>query len=156
MVITSTYLKTNVWKNKVSESPQWKCVSPIYLLFCFVFLSIAVTPMFLFTLYFFPHLSCCLFSLPSPPFSTFNPADYSANSGGRHETWEGDGNEPAEGTGTENNNKRCHVLMPISFLCFRMIRLLAFKYRHHLVFTYPKLVNWTALLSVRFRLTGMR
>ncbi|XP_068167088.1 ubiquitin-associated protein 2-like isoform X2 [Antennarius striatus] len=31
---------------------------------------------------------------------TFNPADYTANSGARTETWEGDGNEPAEGTGT--------------------------------------------------------
>uniref|UniRef100_UPI0037E896AD ubiquitin-associated protein 2-like isoform X2 n=1 Tax=Semicossyphus pulcher TaxID=241346 RepID=UPI0037E896AD len=30
---------------------------------------------------------------------TFNPADYTANSGARQETWEGDGNEPAEGTG---------------------------------------------------------
>lgn len=34
-------------------------------------------------------------------FSTFNPADYTANSGTRQETWEGDGNEPAEGTGKE-------------------------------------------------------
>nr|XP_046243492.1 ubiquitin-associated protein 2-like isoform X2 [Scatophagus argus] len=31
---------------------------------------------------------------------TFNPADYMANSGTRQEAWEGDGNEPAEGTGT--------------------------------------------------------
>ncbi|XP_044053581.1 ubiquitin-associated protein 2-like isoform X2 [Siniperca chuatsi] len=29
---------------------------------------------------------------------TFNPADYTANSGARQETWEGDCNEPAEGT----------------------------------------------------------
>ncbi|XP_067467231.1 ubiquitin-associated protein 2-like isoform X3 [Thunnus thynnus] len=35
---------------------------------------------------------------------TFNPADYTANSGGRQETWEGDGNEPAEGTGTWGGN----------------------------------------------------
>ncbi|XP_035495939.2 ubiquitin-associated protein 2 isoform X3 [Scophthalmus maximus] len=31
---------------------------------------------------------------------TFNPADYTANSGARQETWEGDGNEPAEAPGT--------------------------------------------------------
>ncbi|XP_018523902.1 ubiquitin-associated protein 2 isoform X1 [Lates calcarifer] len=35
---------------------------------------------------------------------TFNPADYTANSGARQETWEGDGNEPAEGTGTWTTN----------------------------------------------------
>ncbi|XP_029998806.1 ubiquitin-associated protein 2-like isoform X2 [Sphaeramia orbicularis] len=35
---------------------------------------------------------------------TFNPADYTANSGGRQETWEADGNEPAEGTGTWGGN----------------------------------------------------
>ncbi|XP_040898101.1 ubiquitin-associated protein 2-like isoform X2 [Toxotes jaculatrix] len=35
---------------------------------------------------------------------TFNPADYTANSGARQETWEGDGNEPAEGTGTWGGN----------------------------------------------------
>ncbi|KAM8866202.1 ubiquitin-associated protein 2-like isoform 2-T3 [Synchiropus picturatus] len=35
---------------------------------------------------------------------TFNPADYTANSGGRHENWEGDGHEPAEGTGTWSGN----------------------------------------------------
>ncbi|XP_008292657.1 ubiquitin-associated protein 2-like isoform X2 [Stegastes partitus] len=35
---------------------------------------------------------------------TFNPADYAANSGARQETWEGDGNEPAEGTGTWGGN----------------------------------------------------
>ncbi|XP_029367032.1 ubiquitin-associated protein 2-like isoform X3 [Echeneis naucrates] len=35
---------------------------------------------------------------------TFNPADYMANSGARQETWEGDGNEPAEGTGTWGGN----------------------------------------------------
>ncbi|XP_070689253.1 ubiquitin-associated protein 2-like isoform X2 [Pempheris klunzingeri] len=35
---------------------------------------------------------------------TFNPADYSANSGARQETWEGDGNETAEGTGTWGGN----------------------------------------------------
>ncbi|XP_040011391.1 ubiquitin-associated protein 2-like isoform X2 [Xiphias gladius] len=35
---------------------------------------------------------------------TFNPADYSANSGARQETWEGDANEPAEGTGTWGGN----------------------------------------------------
>ncbi|XP_038558861.1 ubiquitin-associated protein 2-like isoform X1 [Micropterus salmoides] len=29
---------------------------------------------------------------------TFNPADYTANSGARQETWEGDGNEHSEGT----------------------------------------------------------
>ncbi|XP_059193480.1 ubiquitin-associated protein 2-like isoform X2 [Centropristis striata] len=33
---------------------------------------------------------------------TFNPADYTANSRGRQETW--DGNEPAEGTGTWGGN----------------------------------------------------
>ncbi|XP_042338193.1 ubiquitin-associated protein 2-like isoform X3 [Plectropomus leopardus] len=33
---------------------------------------------------------------------TFNPADYTANSGARQETW--DGNEPAEGTGTWGGN----------------------------------------------------
>lgn len=38
-------------------------------------------------------------------FSTFNPADYTANSGARQETWEGDGNDPAEGTGKENNHR---------------------------------------------------
>ncbi|XP_030273136.1 ubiquitin-associated protein 2-like isoform X1 [Sparus aurata] len=35
---------------------------------------------------------------------TFNPADYTANSGTRQETWEGDGNEPAEGTGPWGGN----------------------------------------------------
>ncbi|XP_041643236.1 ubiquitin-associated protein 2-like isoform X2 [Cheilinus undulatus] len=35
---------------------------------------------------------------------TFNPADYTANSGTRQETWEGDGNEPAEETGTWGGN----------------------------------------------------
>ncbi|XP_034547216.1 ubiquitin-associated protein 2-like isoform X2 [Notolabrus celidotus] len=35
---------------------------------------------------------------------TFNPADYTANSGTRQEQWEGDGNEPAEGTGTWGGN----------------------------------------------------
>ncbi|KAM9858239.1 ubiquitin-associated protein 2-like isoform 2-T2 [Aulostomus maculatus] len=35
---------------------------------------------------------------------TFNPADYTNNSGGRQESWEGDGNEPAEGTGTWGGN----------------------------------------------------
>ncbi|XP_041793003.1 ubiquitin-associated protein 2-like isoform X1 [Chelmon rostratus] len=35
---------------------------------------------------------------------TFNPADYTANSGARQETWEGDGNEPAEGAGTWGGN----------------------------------------------------
>ncbi|XP_026177489.1 ubiquitin-associated protein 2-like isoform X2 [Mastacembelus armatus] len=35
---------------------------------------------------------------------TFNPADYSANSGACQETWDGDGNEPAEGTGTWGGN----------------------------------------------------
>ncbi|KAK2902058.1 ubiquitin-associated protein 2-like isoform X2 [Channa argus] len=35
---------------------------------------------------------------------TFNPADYTANSGARQETWDGDGNEPAEGTGTWGGN----------------------------------------------------
>ncbi|XP_060894904.1 ubiquitin-associated protein 2-like [Labrus mixtus] len=34
----------------------------------------------------------------------FNPADYSANSGNRQETWEGDGNEHAEGAGTWTGN----------------------------------------------------
>ncbi|KAG8011986.1 Ubiquitin-associated protein 2 [Nibea albiflora] len=36
--------------------------------------------------------------------TTFNPAEYTANSGARQETWEGDGNEPAEGTGTWGGN----------------------------------------------------
>ncbi|XP_029019048.1 ubiquitin-associated protein 2-like isoform X2 [Betta splendens] len=35
---------------------------------------------------------------------TFNPADYTANSGARQENWETDGNEPAEGTGTWGGN----------------------------------------------------
>ncbi|KAM9743045.1 ubiquitin-associated protein 2-like [Menidia menidia] len=35
---------------------------------------------------------------------TFNPADYTANSGARQESWEGDGNETAEGTGTWGGN----------------------------------------------------
>ncbi|CAK6966452.1 ubiquitin-associated protein 2-like isoform X1 [Scomber scombrus] len=35
---------------------------------------------------------------------TFNPADYTANSGGRQEAWEGDGNEHGEGTGTWGGN----------------------------------------------------
>ncbi|XP_072243945.1 ubiquitin-associated protein 2-like isoform X3 [Leuresthes tenuis] len=35
---------------------------------------------------------------------TFNPADYTANSGARQENWEGDGNETAEGTGTWGGN----------------------------------------------------
>ncbi|KAM7391948.1 hypothetical protein PAMP_022594 [Pampus punctatissimus] len=35
---------------------------------------------------------------------TFNPADYTANAGGRQEAWEGDGNEAAEGTGTWGGN----------------------------------------------------
>lgn len=35
---------------------------------------------------------------------TFNPADYTANSGARQETWEGDGNEAAEETGTWGGN----------------------------------------------------
>ncbi|XP_074526178.1 ubiquitin-associated protein 2-like isoform X2 [Halichoeres trimaculatus] len=35
---------------------------------------------------------------------TFNPADYTANSGTRQEAWEGDGNEPAEATGTWGGN----------------------------------------------------
>ncbi|XP_026199675.1 ubiquitin-associated protein 2-like isoform X2 [Anabas testudineus] len=35
---------------------------------------------------------------------TFNPADYSANSGARQENWEGDVNETAEGTGTWGGN----------------------------------------------------
>lgn len=34
--------------------------------------------------------------------STFNPADYTANSGARQETWEEDGNDP-ERTGEESN-----------------------------------------------------
>lgn len=37
--------------------------------------------------------------LVSTFFRTFNPADYTANSGARQENWEGDGNETAEGTG---------------------------------------------------------
>ncbi|CAJ1068426.1 ubiquitin-associated protein 2-like isoform X3 [Xyrichtys novacula] len=35
---------------------------------------------------------------------TFNPAEYAANSGTRQEAWEGDGNEPAEATGTWGGN----------------------------------------------------
>nr|XP_020458070.1 ubiquitin-associated protein 2-like [Monopterus albus] len=35
---------------------------------------------------------------------TFNPADYTTNSGARQETWDGDGNETAEGTGTWGGN----------------------------------------------------
>ncbi|XP_020561528.1 ubiquitin-associated protein 2 isoform X1 [Oryzias latipes] len=35
---------------------------------------------------------------------TFNPADYTANSGARQENWEGDGNETAEGSGTWGGN----------------------------------------------------
>ncbi|XP_047447532.1 ubiquitin-associated protein 2-like isoform X2 [Mugil cephalus] len=35
---------------------------------------------------------------------TFNPADYTANSGARQEAWEGDGNEPAERTGNWGGN----------------------------------------------------
>lgn len=34
--------------------------------------------------------------------STFNPADYTANSGGRQEAWEGDVNETAEGPGEKS------------------------------------------------------
>lgn len=45
------------------------------------------------------HLS----NLLSSSFSTFNPADYTANSGARQETWEGDGNEHSEGTSKKNN-----------------------------------------------------
>ncbi|CAN9513175.1 unnamed protein product [Ophioblennius macclurei] len=35
---------------------------------------------------------------------TFNPADYTANSGARQEAWDKDGNEAAEGTGTWGGN----------------------------------------------------
>ncbi|XP_054629824.1 ubiquitin-associated protein 2-like isoform X2 [Dunckerocampus dactyliophorus] len=35
---------------------------------------------------------------------TFNPADYATNAAGRHETWEGDANEPAETTATWGGN----------------------------------------------------
>nr|XP_057925754.1 ubiquitin-associated protein 2-like isoform X4 [Doryrhamphus excisus] len=35
---------------------------------------------------------------------TFNPADYAANAAGRHETWDGDANEPAEATATWGGN----------------------------------------------------
>nr|XP_019956541.1 PREDICTED: ubiquitin-associated protein 2-like isoform X1 [Paralichthys olivaceus] len=35
---------------------------------------------------------------------TFNPADYTANSGTRQETWEGDGNDSAEAPGTSAGN----------------------------------------------------
>uniref|UniRef100_A0A1A7YR57 Ubiquitin associated protein 2 n=1 Tax=Iconisemion striatum TaxID=60296 RepID=A0A1A7YR57_9TELE len=35
---------------------------------------------------------------------TFNPADYTANSGAQQENWDGDGNETAEGTGTWGGN----------------------------------------------------
>ncbi|KAF7669880.1 hypothetical protein LDENG_00100650 [Lucifuga dentata] len=36
---------------------------------------------------------------------TFNPAEYAANSGARQETWEVDGSEAAEGTGTWGGNE---------------------------------------------------
>ncbi|XP_037536953.1 ubiquitin-associated protein 2 isoform X2 [Nematolebias whitei] len=35
---------------------------------------------------------------------TFNPAEYSANSGAQQENWDGEGNETAEGTGTWGGN----------------------------------------------------
>lgn len=34
--------------------------------------------------------------------STFNPIDYTANSGNRQEAWNGEGKDPAEGTGRNN------------------------------------------------------
>lgn len=57
-------------------------------------------------LLFFHYLSFfCLFFLN---LSTFNPSDYTANSGARQETWEGDGNETAEGSG--RLNIECYIL----------------------------------------------
>lgn len=56
------------------------------------------------SIYFIGSPSQLSFLLTDLLFSTFNPADYTANSGTRQETWEGDGNEPAEGTGKEIAN----------------------------------------------------
>lgn len=82
-------LKTNVWKNNflnlLIQSQQQTRQNSLQFLLCLLT---------------FP--TCVFFPL-STSFSTFNPADYTANSGTRQETWEGDGNEPAEGTGKENN-----------------------------------------------------
>jgi len=50
-------------------------------------------------------------SFHSTVFSIFNPADYTANSRARQDTWAG--NESAEGTGKENN--RFNILS--NFLC---------------------------------------
>lgn len=42
-------------------------------------------------------LFCLLFC-----FSTFNPTDFTANSGSRQEAWDGEGKDSAEGTGRNN------------------------------------------------------
>lgn len=101
----------------------------------------------------FPHLSCCLFFTLS--FSTFNPADYTTNSGARQETWEGDGNDPAEGTGKENN-RTSDVIMPFTVFVFHyfnceMACLSASKYQRCLAFACPKLRRIS-----KFRLLGAK